>query len=189
MWPSHRDGVVCSWRQLVDQRIVEQEEGGEMDTKHVGTVANPLAELGETRTSGTRRAPLAWQVRVATLWLVLTVGMVGATVLYLIGPGVLQEALDGEIEGEKLTDAFTLIFALFFLVPLVMAFLTLVLPEMPNRWTNGILAAIVAVMNAIDVGGHVAEGKFGGEALMMVGTVIAGLAIVWYAWRGRVRAP
>lgn len=158
-----------------------------MDTKHVGTRPSPLIEVGEAPTPAAPREHLGWRVRVATLWIVLTVGMIGATVLYLFGPGVLEDALDGEVDGEKLTDAFTLMFAAFFLVPLVMAFLALVLPEMPNRWANGIVAAILTVLNAMDVGSHLADGKFGGEALMMVGTVVAGLAIVWYAWRGQVR--
>jgi hypothetical protein len=171
----------------VHPRIVGWEKGGEMDTKQIGVAPSPLVEVGEAPTPEVPRGSLAWRVRVATLWIILTVGMVGAVVLYMIGPGVLRDELDGEVEGQKLTDAFTLMFALFFVVPLAMAFLALVLPEMPNRWANGIVAAIITVMNAIDVGGHVVDGKFGGEALMMVGTVIAGLAIVWYAWRGKVR--
>jgi hypothetical protein len=61
-----------------------------------------------------------------------------------------------------------------------------VLPNTANRWANGIIAAVLTVMNAMDIAGHVSDGSFGGEALMMVGVIVAGLAIVWYAWRGRV---
>ena len=157
-----------------------------MGTKQIGTRPGPIVEIEGTRIPAPARESLGWRVRVTTLWIALTVGMVAATVLALVEPGILEDVMAGEVEGEKITDSFTLMFAAFFLVPLVMAFLTLVLPNTANRWANGIIAAVLTVMNAMDIAGHVSDGSFGGEALMMVGVIVAGLAIVWYAWRGRV---
>ena len=162
-----------------------------MGTKQMGTRPGPLIEVEEARVPLPTREPLDWRVRVSALWVVLAVSMVSAFVLFLVEPGALEDVMAGEVDGEKITEAMTLIFAGFILIPLAMAFLALVLPDTPNRWVNGVVAAIFVVMDAFDLIGHLSDGKFGGEALMMVATVVAGLLIVWYAWRSRVevRSP
>ena len=156
-----------------------------MGTKQMGTRPGPLVEVEPTRAPLSARETLGWRVRVSALWIVFAVSMVAAIVLFLAEPGSLEDVMAGEIDGEKITDTMTLIFAGFILIPLVMAFLALVLPDTPNRWANGVVAAIFVVMDALDLGSHLSDGTFGGEALMMVATVVAGLLIVWYAWRSR----
>ena len=157
-----------------------------MDTKQMGTRPGPLVEVEQARAPLPARETIGWRVRVATLWMVFAVGMIAAIVLFLVEPGAIRDVMAGEVEGEKITLTMTLMLGAFFiLVPLVMAFLTLVLPDTANRWANGVVAAILGTMNGIDVVSHLGDGKFGGEALMTAATVVAALMIVWYAWRSR----
>jgi len=157
-----------------------------MDTKRMGTRPGPQVEVEQPRAPVSTRETVGWRVRVSALWIVFAVSMVAAIVLFLVEPGSLQDVMAGEVEGEKITETMLLMLAAFFiLVPLVMAFLALVLPDAPNRWANIVVAAILSVMNAVDVVSHLSDGKFGGEALMTLATVVAGLLIVLYAWRSR----
>jgi hypothetical protein len=149
-----------------------------MDTRQMGTQPVPLAGARPVRTPET----LEWRVRVAILWIIYAVCVVFAIVFVLIEPGSLKDVMAGKIEGTKITDAFTLMFAAGMTVPLLMAFLTLVLPPTANRWANGVVAAISVVTDIVDLYGHVADGAFAGDALMMVAAIVAELAIVWFAW-------
>ena len=163
-----------------------------MDTKQMGTRPGPLVEVEPTRAPLSTRETVGWRVRVAALWIVFAVSMVAAIVLFLVQPGAIEDVMAGQVEGETITLTMTLMLAAFFiLLPLAMAFLALVLPDTANRWANGVVAAILSIMNATDVVSHLSDGKFGGEALMTLATVVAGLMIVWYAWRSRseVRGP
>lgn len=161
-----------------------------MGTRQMSTRPGPLLETEQAPALSPRDA-LDWRVRVSALWIVFAVSMVAAIVLFLVEPGSLEDVMAGEVDGEEITEAFTLMFAAFILIPLAMAFLVLVLPDTPNRWVNGVLAAVFVVLDGVDLFSHLSEGTFGGEALMMVATIVAGLLIVWYAWRsrGEVRGP
>ena len=157
-----------------------------MDTKQLGTRPAPLVEVEQVRAPLSSRETVGWRVRVAALWMVFAVSMVAAIVLFLVQPGAIEDVMAGEVEGETITLTMTLMLAAFFiLLPLVMAFLALVLPDTANRWANGVVAALLGLMNATDVVSHLSDGKFGGEALMTAATVVAALMIVWYAWRSR----
>jgi len=156
-----------------------------MDTKQMGTRPGPLVGVERPRAPVPTRDIPGWRLRVSALWIVFAVSMVAAFVLFLLEPGSIQDVMAGEVEGEKITTAMTLFAGGFILIPLVMAFLALVLPDTPNRWTNIVVAAVFTVMDATDLIDHANGGTFGGEALMMLATVVAGLLIIWYAWRSR----
>jgi len=76
-----------------------------------------------------------------------------------------------------------IMFALLILIPLAMAFLTLVLTDKVNRWANGVLGLLVAILMIPDLSGALSEGKFSGDVLVMVASMVAGLLIVWHAWK------
>jgi uncharacterized membrane protein HdeD (DUF308 family) len=89
----------------------------------------------------------------------------------------------GEFEGEKIdATLLALMVMLFCLVPLTMAFLTLVLRDPINRYANAILGVVATAMWAWDLAEHSSKGLEIG-ALITVTLIIAGLLIVWHAWR------
>ena len=127
---------------------------------------------------------LAWKLRVSTLWIFLGVGMLALVFAVLMPADVLAEYVaTGAFEGETI-DA-TLLFAmvsLFCLLPLAMAFLTLALPNSISRYANAILGVVAAAMWTWDLAEHATKG-FEIGALGTVTLIIAGLLIVWHAWK------
>src|SRR3989337_4253329 len=97
-------------------------------------------------------------------------------------PGVIAQIMDGEVEGMKIGTELILLFAILFLVPLIMAFLSLTLRESINRWANIIVGAIFA---ALFIGVIASVAKLSGETLMTFATVVALSLIVWYAWKSK----
>ena len=129
-------------------------------------------------------ALLAWKLRVSTLWIYLGVGMLALMFAVIMPSDVLGKYIaTGEFEGEKIdATMLALMVMLFCLLPLVMAFLTLVLADPINRYANGVMGVVATVMWAWDVAEHASKGLEIG-VLITVTLIIAGLLIVWHAWR------
>ena len=108
-------------------------------------------------------------------------------VLALIQPGVIARIMAGEVEGLKIGSGLILLFAVLFLVPLIMAFLSLTLKDSMNRWANITVGAVFAILWCVDLI-EVAETTSAGVTLMILLTVVAPALIVWYAWRSKQKA-
>jgi uncharacterized membrane protein HdeD (DUF308 family) len=127
---------------------------------------------------------LAWKLRVSTLWIYLGVGMLAGIFAVIMPADVLGQYLaTGEFEGEKIDATLLAVMVMLFcLVPLAMAFLTLALRDPINRWANAILGVVATAMWAWDVAEH--SGKELEPGLLITVTlIIAGLLIVWHAWK------
>ena len=127
---------------------------------------------------------LAWKMRISVLWLFLAVSMSAAMILYIMGPGVINDIIAGEMEGMEISAGVLMIFALFWLVPLIMAFITLVLKDTINRYANAILGLFFGIFYIVDISGHLSRGEeFGGHALVGVAGIIVAFLIFWHAWK------
>lgn len=127
---------------------------------------------------------LAWKLRVSMLWIFLSVGMLAMMFAVLMPSDVLGEYIaTGEFEGETI-DATMLaaMVALFCLLPLAMAFVTLALRDPINRYANAVLGVVATVMWTWDLAEHSTKGLEIG-ALGTVTLILAGLLIVWHAWK------
>jgi hypothetical protein len=123
------------------------------------------------------------KLQISVLWIFLAVGTPAGLALIIIEPGVLDEFLStGTYEGTEITTAMTVQLAVFVIVPLVMAFLTLTLPHAANRLTNVIMGLVMAIFDGMDMVTHFADGQFGGEVLMITTMTIVALVIAWLAW-------
>ncbi len=115
------------------------------------------------------------QIKLAGIWgtLMLT---------YLLGDVLRIFSGDfkaGEIEGMRLTQAMWLGIAVLMLIPILMAVLTLWLPQPVNRWANIIVAALFFLFNLVALPTYPsAYDKF----LIVVGLGFNVLTI-WQAWR------
>ena len=123
-----------------------------------------------------------WKIKISVLWLFSAVAFLAHQILALMEPGVIAQIMDGEVEGMKIGTELMLLFAILFLVPLIMAFLSLTLKDSINRWANIIVGAVFAAL-FIYVIATVA--KLSGETLMTLSTVVALTLIVWYAWKSK----
>jgi hypothetical protein len=124
---------------------------------------------------------LHWKLRIAFLWLVLAVGMSAVMVLTIMEPGVISQAIAGKLpNGEDITATITIMFALFWLIPLTMAFLTLAVDASIGRPANLILGVVAGLIWFSDF--FEGQGFSGGSVVVGV-MVIAGLLISWHAWK------
>ncbi len=124
------------------------------------------------------------------LWLFYIVASLVTVVLMLLEPGVIEEiVLEEEIEGFQIGPELLLLFAIIFLVPLVMAFLSLTLKGSANRWANIILGIVFAGLDFIGlIERLVIKDPSAYAILMNVSTVMAPALIVWYAWKSKQKA-
>jgi hypothetical protein len=128
-----------------------------------------------------------WKIKISVLWLFVAIAILAHQILVLMEPGIIAQLMAGEAEGQKIGPELILFFAILMLVPLVMAFLSLTLKDLMNRWVNIILGAIFAVIWFVGVV-DAAQTAYWGGALMTLSAVVASALIVWYAWKSKQRA-
>jgi hypothetical protein len=129
--------------------------------------------------------PLVWKLRVSMLWIFLGVGQLAAILPAVLLPDALDEVMTmGEFEGMQVDiNMWAFFMIVFTLLPLAMAFLTLALRDPVNRYVNAILGVLIAGSWALDVGQHLVGGEINGGVAICAMGAIAGLLIVWHAWR------
>ena len=116
------------------------------------------------------------------LWIFIAVLMSASMIIYLWGPGALQGIMTGEMEGMKITTGFSLFMALFWLIPLIMAFLSVTLKGLTNRRTNLTLGIIFLVFYIVHLMGHIVQGDLPIDHLVMcVLTIVVPALIIYYA--------
>jgi MFS family permease len=125
---------------------------------------------------------LLFRTRVAVLWLAVAIATSASLLLHLFVPGALEELLAGEIEGQTLTDAVGYGLAMLVVIPLVMAAVTLLVPDRVNRWVNLIAGLASGLFGVFGVVSHLVDGGFNVHVLMVavagVGAfLIAGLSL------------
>jgi hypothetical protein len=123
-----------------------------------------------------------WKIKIAALWLVWESGGIVQLMLYSFQPGVMERINAGELIGDQTTPELLLVFAIIFLIPLVMVFLSLILKDSTNRWTNIIVGIGYTVFCLIDLSKHIAEPFY---VLYGITGVVVTALIVWYAWKSK----
>lgn len=125
---------------------------------------------------------LTWKLRITILWIFGAFCNSAAIILALMfEPGVMRDlrlGMDARSAGLQITLVLG-----NWVLPMVMAFLTLVLNDVVNRWANGVVGALteVGVVSILlsALGGAVGAGV---TIAALVGGVVA-LLIVWHAWK------
>jgi hypothetical protein len=127
---------------------------------------------------------LTWKLRIAVLWIFFAVGQSCAMVLLMFQPGVIRDMMAGTMLGADIHSAGAQIStAFYFLAPMALAYLTLVLRVTANRWMNGVVGAVTAVSAISLLIGQPAWMSAGMNFAGIVGS-LAALLIVWHAWKG-----
>ena len=123
---------------------------------------------------------LRWKARIAVLWLFMAVAMSVHSIIGFMEPGMIEEIMSGEIEGVKLGTGMLVFMALFWLVPLWLAFVSMTLKGSANRWINFVLGIIFTILNIWHFIGHLASPV---QILIIGSTVVVAALIAWYAWK------
>ncbi len=123
-----------------------------------------------------------WKIKIVVLWIVWECGGIVQLMLYSFQPGVMEQINAGILIWDRTTPELLLVFASIFLIPLVMAFLSLILKDSTNRWANIIVGIGYTVFCLIDSCRHIAETFY--VVYGITGVVVTAL-IVWYAWKSK----
>jgi hypothetical protein len=120
-----------------------------------------------------------FRIRLSILWIFIAIAGYRCTSFW--DEGIIERIISGELAG-YMTEGMLLFVAFFWLIPFLMAFLTVTLKDQPNRWGNIIVGIVFVVLNVYHFIEHAMEPT--AHALLIVGgTVIAALLIVWYSWK------
>jgi len=119
------------------------------------------------------------------LWLFAEVAGLASVMLMFMEQDVLVELVEeGTIAGMQMSPEYLLLGAVFCLVPLVMAFLSLTLEDSTNRWANIIVGIVWLGLGLAELPDYVAKPS-AYAILMWVASGVALALIVWYAWKSK----
>jgi hypothetical protein len=130
---------------------------------------------------------LLLKTRIAVLWIVAAVAMSAHTILMSLDPAVMKKAVGWAASAGQGEWIFT---ALFWLVPLWMAVLTVTLRDPINRWVNCAVAVIGTILGLwhfficgvpLLKGGPFAR-PVPHHVLLVGSSAAATFLIAWYAW-------
>lgn len=126
-----------------------------------------------------------WRLRISVLWIADAVALTAAFILAMFEPSFLDEILSGKLEGMEINAEVLLLASFFWLVPLLMMYLTLVLNRSVLRWINIILGLILGLMNLYDFIGQVSSLEPVGVArtIMIALMAIIPFMITWHGWK------
>jgi len=117
---------------------------------------------------------LRWKTRIAVLWVFMAVAMSAHAILGFMEPGAMEKMAMG--------PGMLLFFALFWLVPLWLAFVSMTVKDSCNRWTNFILGIIFTILNIFHLTEHLAQPSVH-QLLIICSTIVITALIAWYAWK------
>ncbi len=139
-------------------------------------MATMAAELKKQMVDQPGMELLKWKTRIAALWIIYVVNFAA----YLILTAFEGMASRQNGAAQVVTDATRVAVAIFFLVPSILAWLSLTLKDMANRWTNfvfGILFSIPIILTVL-------SSKMSTVAqIKSLADFVLSLLIVWYAWK------
>jgi hypothetical protein len=133
-----------------------------------------------------------WKMKISVLWIIVAVAYVTHPTLVLLEPHTLASIIAEKTADQQIGLALLSAGDLLILVPLVMAFLSLILKDSINRWANTIVGSVFAVIFIWNVVAALilpAFPAYSGAlmtlatgALMTFATFVVSALIVWYAW-------
>lgn len=115
------------------------------------------------------------KVKLSALWVSLMLTYLLGDVLHIFS----GDFNAGEISGMEITQVMYLGMAILMVIPNLMVFLSLTLPDKANRWVNIVLAIFFFIFNLI---GLPTYPSLYDQFLIIVGLGF-NLLTVWYAWR------
>ena len=128
---------------------------------------------------------LKYKIKISILWISFAVATSAAMIIWFIEPGILEQIMTtGEMLSEKLSAGNIMFFALWWIVPLSMAFLTQIFEHSLNRWANLILGILFALFTIYYFINHLIKGWFAiANLLILIFLFVVAVLIAWYGWK------
>ena len=123
------------------------------------------------------------KLRIVVLWIMAAVGVTASLVFVLLEPARLENMM---AEIEKLGVIWSIVGPLFGLIPMIMAFLTVVLKDRANRLTNRTLSIIYIALILWDfIQGLLSPAVH--QILIMGSVVVVTAYVIFYSWKWPVK--
>ena len=124
-------------------------------------------------------------IRISALWIFLAVANSAHYVMLFFEPDILQKTLPEEMNSA--TKRLAIVEALSsWLIPLAMAFLSVTLGDLANRYLNMVLGGFYTLLSVIHTARcpmvHISNKPSVHQLLIVGSTVVVTALIFWYAW-------
>jgi hypothetical protein len=125
---------------------------------------------------------LTLRIRIIVLWIFMAASITTEVALYVYEKGQIEKMISGEAGN---TSGDILIWTCRWLIPFILAFLTISLSNKACRMTNLVLGAIFVVFNIFQFVMRLALGQHLPAFLIVIilSSIIASVLILWYAIR------
>jgi hypothetical protein len=124
-------------------------------------------------------------IRISVLWIFAAVTMSAHYALLFFEPDVLQKTGAGASTRLAIVEAFA-----NWLIPLTMAFLSVTLEGLANRYLNMVLGGLYILLSIFHVARcpiiHVSNKPSVHQLLVGISTVVVTALIFWYAWSWQI---
>ena len=128
---------------------------------------------------------LTFKIKISILWISFAISTSAAMILWFVEPGIIKQIMTtGEMITEKLSEGNLIFFALYWLIPLSMAFLAQILKYSLNRWLNFVLGLVFAIFTIYYFISHLIQGWFTvANFLILIFSFVITVLIAWYSWK------
>ena len=121
------------------------------------------------------------KIRVSVLWILMAVFMSAHGILLISEPGVIEDTMSGDIYQGIDPEQMLFMMSLFWLIPLWMAFISVILKSAINRWINIILGVVFAILNIWHITNPCCVTAH--QKLIVGSTILVAVLVAWYAYR------
>ena len=132
-------------------------------------------------------------IRISVLWIFAAVAMVVHYAMLLFEPDVLQKMQSDEVTlATKRANARLAIVEVFadWLIPLTMAFLSVTLMGLANRYMNMVLGGLYILLSIFHLAKcpvvHISNKPSIHQLLICISTIVVTALIFWYAWSWQI---
>ncbi len=130
------------------------------------------------------------RIRIAILWALWAAAATFSMLLgLLVQPGALEEVLAGEIEGFATDGWVGYYMAVFAIIPLALSVMTLSFDHRATRYTNLVVAAVIAAWGLVEMVGHIADSGFNAALLVSIAGMLVALLIAALSVKSLRRTP
>ena len=131
---------------------------------------------------------LRWKTRIVVLWLIAAEAYSAHMIMVTIDPVSMKKMLEW---GAKIDAGGWLFGAIYWLIPLWMAFVTIAVKGSSNRWANFVLGIVVTILGiyhffmcGVPLVNPVLFSEPTVHHSLLLGTAVVATALIsWYAWK------
>ncbi len=120
---------------------------------------------------------LRWKAKMSILWVIQAVAFASVIFLALLGSKTIQ------VMEPPFTERVRWLVTVFFFIPCIMAWLSVILQGAATRWLSLVLGILYAYIKLRTSLGSLSQGEMSALLFNEVWGFLTALLIIWYAWK------